>query len=151
MIDKFSRSIDEQIRKAMQEGSFDDLPGKGKPLDLDINPHEHPDWEMAFQMLRSSGYTLPWIETRQMIEVELDEARSALERSWQWQCAKQDENLDTPVVEREWNRAITSFEGKIKELNKQIFNYNLQIPSSQFSRLKIELEREISKICGQSD
>ena len=28
------RSIDEQIRKAMEEGQFDNLPGKGKPLPL---------------------------------------------------------------------------------------------------------------------
>ncbi len=27
--------IDDPIKKAMQDGQFDDLPGKGKPLNLD--------------------------------------------------------------------------------------------------------------------
>ena len=151
MTDKLPRSIEEQIRKAIQDGSFDDLPGKGKPLDLDINPHEEPDMGMAHHMLRSSGYTLPWIETRRMIEAELDEARSALERSLKWRCAKQDQDLDFTVVDLEWRRAVAVFEEKIKDLNKRIFNYNLQIPANQFFRYKIDLEREIAQITGQSD
>jgi len=146
-----SRSIDEQIRKAIQEGSFDNLPGKGRPLDLEINPHEEADWGMAFRMLRSSGYTLPWIETRREIELELDEARSALARSWQWQCEQQNQKLEPVVIESEWQRSLTTFEGKIKELNKRIFNYNLEIPSNQFSRLTIDLDREISMITSQSN
>jgi len=146
-----SRSIDEQIRKAIQEGSFDNLPGKGKPLDLEINPHEEADWGMAFRMLRSSGYTLPWIETRREIELELDEARSALARSWQWQCEQQNQKLEPVVIESEWQRSLTTFEGKIKELNKRIFNYNLEIPSNQFSRLTIDLDKGISMITSQSN
>ncbi|MEA3440806.1 MAG: DUF1992 domain-containing protein [Chloroflexota bacterium] len=54
--------IEEHIRRAMEEGKFDDLPGKGKPLRLDHNPHEDPQWRTAYRMLRNSGFTLPWIE-----------------------------------------------------------------------------------------
>ncbi len=32
---KIVRGIEEQIGKAMAEGEFDNLPGKGQPLDLD--------------------------------------------------------------------------------------------------------------------
>jgi len=148
---KFSRSIDEQIRKAIQDGYFDDLAGKGKPFELEINPHEEADWGMAYRMLRSSGYTLPWIETRREIKLELTEARSALARSWQWWCENQDQKLEPAIIEREWQRALTIFEEKVKDLNKQIFNYNLEIPSNQFSCLKINLESEISMITGQSN
>ena len=40
-------SIEEIIRRAIQEGKFDDLPGKGEPLQLDDNPHEDPEWRAA--------------------------------------------------------------------------------------------------------
>ena len=149
-MDKPSSSLDEQIRKAMEEGYFDDLSGKGKPLDLKSNPHEHPEWGMAYHVLRSSGFTLPWIETRRIIEQELEEARSSLERSWHWWWS-QVQNTDSENVAREWQHALEKFEERVKDLNKRIFNYNLQIPSIQFRRLKINLEKEISKITKQSD
>ena len=31
----FQKNVDEKIREAIARGEFDDLPGKGKPLDLD--------------------------------------------------------------------------------------------------------------------
>jgi hypothetical protein len=69
---------DEQIRRAMQEGQFEDLPGQGRPLQLDEDPFEDPDWRLAHHMLRSAGYSLPWIETRREIEADLAAARLAL-------------------------------------------------------------------------
>lgn len=149
-MDKPSSSLDEQIRKAMEEGYFDNLPGKGKPLGLQSNPHEHPEWGMAYHVLRTSGFTLPWIETRRVIEQEFEETRSSLERSWHWRC-NQAESIDSENVASEWRRALEKFEEKVKDLNKRIFNYNLEIPSIQFRRLKIDLEQEISKITKQSD
>jgi DnaJ family protein C protein 28 len=151
MVDKFARSIDEQIRKAMQEGSFDNLPGKGKPFDLEINPFEAEDWSMAYRMLRSSGYTLPWIETRRIIEEELDTARFALDRSWQWRCENQLHPRGSDFADREWQRALAVFKEKIVKLNERIYNYNLQVPSNQFMRYKIDLEWEISQITDQSN
>jgi DnaJ homolog subfamily C member 28 len=75
--------IDDAIEKAMREGKFDDLPGKGKPLSLDENPHEDPDWRLAHHVLKNGGFSLPWIETRKEIEDETGRARQALRRAWE--------------------------------------------------------------------
>ena len=64
-------NIEEQIRRAQEGGQFDDLPGKGKPLRLDENPHEDPEWRLAHQILRNGGFSLPWIEMWREIEAEL--------------------------------------------------------------------------------
>jgi hypothetical protein len=72
------RSIDEQIRQAMEEGKFDDLPGKGRPLRLDENPFEDPEWRMAYQVLHNSGYSLPWLESRRELLKDLEAAQAAL-------------------------------------------------------------------------
>jgi DnaJ family protein C protein 28 len=148
---EFSRSIDEQIKKAIQEGAFDDLPGKGEPLDLTANPHEDPGWSLAYHMLRSSGFTLPWIETRQTIEAEYTAAVEALARTWTWRETALEQDQAPTDVESEWRRALQTFKTKVAELNKRIFNYNLQVPADQFKRRQINLEREIARITGQVD
>jgi hypothetical protein len=148
---KFSRTIDEQIRKAISEGAFDDLPGKGKPFNFDQNPYEDPGWRIAFHMLRSNGFTLPWIETRQAIEAEYACAVKSLASSWSWRVAALDRNQPNDIVENEWQRALNTFEGVILTLNKQIINYNLEVPSNTFARQNINLVREISKITDHVD
>lgn len=48
---------DMQIRKAIERGEFDDLPGSGKPLDL---PAQHdPDWWLKSLMRREKIVMLP--------------------------------------------------------------------------------------------
>jgi DnaJ family protein C protein 28 len=151
MMDRFSRSLDEQIRQAMLDGAFDDLPGKGKPLDLSENPHEDPGWRMAYRMLRSNGFSLPWIETRRAIEADFEGAQKILARSWDWRQTALDRNYPYAEVEDEWQRALASFEDVIAGLNKRILNYNLEVPLDQFKRRHFNLEREISKITNPSD
>ena len=80
-------NIEEHIRRAMEEGKFEDLPGKGEPLNLEENPLEDPEWRMANHILRSSGFTLPWIETYREIEQVLEVARKSLLRTWTWRQA----------------------------------------------------------------
>lgn len=147
----YSRSIDEQIRKAIEDGSFDDLPGKGKPLDLQQNPHEDPAWRMAFRMLGSSGYSLPWIEKRQQIEKDYDAACEALARSWNWYRSAGSEQKNKRFVEQEWQRAVEVFRETIAKLNKLIRTYNIEVPSEQFQRRPINIEREITRITASAD
>ncbi len=76
-------SIEEQIREAIAAGKFSNLRGKGKPLPLEEDPYEDPDWRLAYHLLHENGYSLPWIETRREIEAELDACRQALRKAWQ--------------------------------------------------------------------
>ena len=50
--------IDQKIREAMEQGEFDDLPGKGEPVDLSENPFEDPELRLAHRMLRSAGFVI---------------------------------------------------------------------------------------------
>ena len=144
------RSLDEQIRQAIQRGGFDNLPGKGKPLNLNENPHEDPGWRMAYRMLKENGYTLPWIETRRNIEEDLEKSVKSLQQSWAW---RRDATSPRSLMhaEKEWQRALKNFRDEITELNKRIRNYNLEIPSNQFQRRSFDAEQEIQKITTASD
>jgi DnaJ family protein C protein 28 len=138
--------IDDQIRKAISEGKFDDLPGKGKPLNLDENPHVTPDWRLAHHILKSSGYTLPWIEARQEIEAFIETTRSALQRAWEWHGRAQAGGLSAAQAEAEWRRAQHAFEEQVEQINRKIFDYNLQTPSEKFQLMKVNAEREIEAV-----
>lgn len=135
------RAIEEIIRRAMEEGKFDNLPGKGKPLNLDENPHIDPAWQLAYKMLAQHGFAPEWIETRQQIEEELAAARQALARSWQWRQA----NAAGPLAPQEWEQAQTRFKETAEALNKRIRDYNLTIPADAFYRPLIDIGREIAR------
>jgi hypothetical protein len=50
------RVVDEMIRDAMTRGEFDNLPGAGKPQDLDSYFAAPEDLRMAWSVLRNAGY-----------------------------------------------------------------------------------------------
>lgn len=143
---KSERAVDEIIRRAMERGDFDNLAGKGKPLQLQENPYEDPAWRMAFRALRSSGFTLPWMETRRKIEGDFETARNSLLRTWNWRESAIKEGLSKSFIEAEWKRALEEFREKSDTLNKRIFSYNLEVPSELFHRKWINIDREIKKI-----
>lgn len=136
-------SIEEHIRQAMQEGKFDNLPGAGKPLRLDENPHDDPEWRLAHHLLRSSGFSLPWIERRKEIELELQAAREALQRAWRWRVAEIAIGGSSQAAEAEWQRACGAFRQEVQSLNKKILTYNLEAPSERFHLRLVNLEREL--------
>jgi DnaJ family protein C protein 28 len=144
---KSNRAVDEIIRQAMKRGDFDNLPGKGKPLKLQDNPYEDPAWSMAYRALRSSGFILPWMETRRQIESDLEAARDSLLRSWKWrESALTEQGSSRSWVEAEWDRAVAEFRERIDSLNQRIFSYNLEVPSELFQRKRINSDRELKKI-----
>jgi Domain of unknown function (DUF1992) len=60
--------IEEKIREAMEKGEFDDLPGKGKPLDLDAYFATPDDVRLAFSVLKSAGCLPVEVELQKEIE-----------------------------------------------------------------------------------
>lgn len=69
----FDRIADRKIREAMQEGEFDDLPNRGKPVDLDEYFKWPADMRMAYSVLKGAGCVPE--------EVELLNEIAALERT----------------------------------------------------------------------
>src|SRR5205085_12031591 len=59
----FERIAEDRIQKAQEEGAFDNLPGKGKPLNLDDDAFVPEDLRLAYKILKNS-HCLP-------IEMEL--------------------------------------------------------------------------------
>jgi len=65
--------IEEKIREAMEKGEFDDLPGKGKPLDLDAYFATPEDVRLGYSVMKSAN-CLP-VEVELQNEIESLKAR----------------------------------------------------------------------------
>ena len=137
--------IDRKIREAIEEGEFDNLSGKGEPIDLTENPFEDPDWRMAHRMLRNAGFAPAWIEERKDIESEIQAARTTLTRVWAvLQNARHTEHSYS--AEARWRQALEDFRVKSLELNRRIQTWNLKTPAIGFHRNIIDFDREIDRI-----
>ena len=136
-------NIEEQIRRAMEEGRFNNLPGQGRPLNLEEDPFEDPDWRLANHILRNAGYSLSWIENRREIEAASESARAALARAW---ASRQASQLHLALSEERWEQAQDVFRQAVMEINRRIASYNLEVPSLQLQRVSLDPSKEIERI-----
>ena len=61
------RLAEERIRDAIQRGEFDNLPGRGKPLNLEDDRHIPDDLRLAYKVLRNAGCLPPELELKKEI------------------------------------------------------------------------------------
>lgn len=54
-MDIFVKLAEQKIQEAVKNGEFENLPGRGKPLDLTESRHIPPDLRMAYKVLKNSG------------------------------------------------------------------------------------------------
>jgi hypothetical protein len=59
--------VEQRIAAAREAGEFDDLPGAGKPLDLDDDRLVPEALRVAHRILKNAGYLPPEIEARKAI------------------------------------------------------------------------------------
>ena len=74
-----NRMIERNIKKSMKQGSFDDLPGKGKPQQLADLRFIPPEQRATFLALQNSGSLPPEMELRKKIASLEEQLQSAKE------------------------------------------------------------------------
>jgi hypothetical protein len=55
-MDILDHIVEQRIAEAAERGDFDQLPGAGKPLELDNDPMIPRDLRIAYRVLRNAGY-----------------------------------------------------------------------------------------------
>jgi DnaJ homolog subfamily C member 28 len=137
---------EKRLREAIENGEFDDLPGKGEPLDLQENPFEDPDLRMVHRLLRNAGFAPAWIEERKDIDAEFEASRIKLQRAWGL-FGKGGKSPSEP----EWERSLSEFREKVAELNQRTRIYNLKAPAAVFHRRHIDADKIIETILCNSN
>lgn len=61
------KSVEAIIKEAQERGDFDNLKGKGKPIDLDAYFETPEDLRLAYSALKNAGMVSPEVELLQEI------------------------------------------------------------------------------------
>ncbi|MFZ0944196.1 MAG: DnaJ family domain-containing protein [Syntrophobacteraceae bacterium] len=83
IFEAFDKIAEKKIREAIDNGEFDDLPGKGKPLRLEDDRHLPQDIRLAHKILKNADCLPPELELRKeifTIEELLDGIRDTKEK-----------------------------------------------------------------------
>src|ERR1700756_919211 len=99
--------IDEKIAEAMANGEFDNLPGKGKPLDLDGYFAAPEHLRMGYSILKSADIIPEEMELLKQIE--------GLKKSLD-SCTSQ---IEKRAIQKELSQKITNFNMRMERHRKR--------------------------------
>ena len=94
----YQKLIEKKIKEAKERGEFDNLPGQGKPLNLDDDSSVPEDLRLAYKILKNADCLPPEIELRKEIR-------------------QMEDMLENIPDERERYRQIKRINLKIMQLN----------------------------------
>ncbi|CAJ1968800.1 unnamed protein product [Sphenostylis stenocarpa] len=124
--------VEQRIWHSMEEGQFENLPGKGKPLKLDTNPHADPAEDTLYRILSKNGCAPEWVELNKEIRSKISEWRMSLKKAWANKCSGD---------HSEWVESSENLKSQLREINDKVFRYNLIVPfGRQMFGLKWEKE-----------
>src|SRR5262249_51881542 len=72
LMDPWRFIADRKIREAMDEGKFDRLDGKGRPLPAADETYTDPSLWMAHHVMKNNGIVPPWVAEGNEIEAEIE-------------------------------------------------------------------------------
>ena len=124
--------IDRQIREAMDEGKFDDLPHQGERLPL-VDDSAAGDWALAYRMLKGASFAPPWIETDKEVRALLERRDAILER------APRSSAIGRQRDEKELREVVAA-------ANAAIFRLNHEAPTARQHRSPLDVEVELTAL-----
>jgi hypothetical protein len=124
--------VERQIREAMDEGAFDELPYSGErlPIEEDSAAGERA---LGFRVLRNAGVAPPWIEADKEVRALLTDRDALLNR------ARGAGPLGRPRLRRE-------LEGIVLEVNRAIERLNAEAPTDHQHRRPLDLGEELARL-----
>lgn len=103
--------VERRVWHAMEEGQFENLPGKGKPLDLDSNPHADPAEDTLYRILNKNGCAPEWVELNKEIRNSIAGWRLALRKAWVYKGERDDSK---------WIKSSEALKLQLRDLNNKV-------------------------------
>nr|WP_290670615.1 DnaJ family domain-containing protein [Ardenticatena sp.] len=147
------RRIEDAIRRAFQQGDFDDLRGTGQPLSDTHSDYYAGEHDLANRVLGALEMPPEFITMRREIEAEVAAARHALRAAVRRRERLLDQmnrarlNEIVPLHREAWDSwyaAVATFHQQARAINRkvEIFNLKNPIPNLFYPPLRIEEEIE---------
>ena len=113
-----------KIRDAMDEGRFDNVAGKGKPLDMRPYIEQSAEQRITSQILKNAQALPQWLQVEKDIEALNDEIQPTKERSLRAiQVAR-----NTPSRQRIAGKLRKDHRERVDTVNTLILQYNMTAP-----------------------
>ncbi|KAH6798841.1 Tetratricopeptide repeat superfamily protein [Perilla frutescens var. frutescens] len=128
--------VEQRVWHAMEEGQFENLSGKGKPLNLDTNPHADPAEDTLYRILNKNGCAPEWVERNKEIRNSIAGWRLALRRAWMSKDGCDDSK---------WLETSEALKLQLRDLNNKVTHYNLIVPFGR-QMFGCKWEREIDRV-----
>ena len=148
-LDAITRIAERKIQEAIDEGKFDDLPGKGQPLNLEEDMSIPFSVRMTNQVLKNANVLPEWIQ----IQKDIHAGKAALEalksklikenQRWNSRLASLPEADASRQAYTAWYARSRALVLKhLKGVNTSILKFSLVCPSSSegFRSYKVEEE-----------
>lgn len=129
---KWETAIDTAIRKAMEAGEFDNLPGEGRPLDLNSDTNIPSDMRLAYKIMKENGIAPDWVMQGKMLTAKMQSWQSRLKRAYQTFSAHHES--------AKWHSAREQLILDAEQLNKEIISFNLKLPAGIAHRPLINVQ-----------
>lgn len=141
--------INRRIEEAMQRGDFDNLRGKGKPLNTAPDPHTPPEMQMANSLLKNNDLSPAWISDRAAVLALIERFREKL-RATAADFAQARSEAPTPQrleqLDELWGRYVEAWRAEVVEINKRILTQNLKQPVTFLEIIPLRLESELRRL-----
>jgi DnaJ homolog subfamily C member 28 len=129
--------IEQRFQQAQEDGLFDNLPGAGKPLNLDDDALVPAEDRAGYRLLKANGFALPWIEARR----EIAEGRADLD-TWLEQA-----NRRWPHLNAASRAALrVAYRRKLEDLQRLILTFNLKTPRGVEQLETLRLAEELQRL-----
>ena len=140
--------IDEMIENGRSQGIFDDLKGKGKPLNLNKNPFNQNS-EIADSLLKENKMVPAWLAQRNDTQTEIEALRQKINRTWRRYDQEYRFAQGAGIrsgLEIAWDDEIKKWEAAILKINKLVDSYNLKRPVNNLEMYKLRLDDELERV-----
>jgi hypothetical protein len=152
--DTITRIAESQILEAIEDGKFDNLPGKGKPIVLDDDLSIPLHIRMANKVLKNAGVVPEWVQFRKDILDERTAVKGTFSRLIRENTQRKHKLIsislpsDHPriLAYAQWHRkSRESYHSMLKSVNTSILKFCINAPGSvsgkeAFAPYRIEFE-----------
>ena len=130
----FDKISEEKIQNAIQDGSFQNLRGEGKPFPPEMFSRDPQDeFALVHDLIKNNGLSLPWLEERKTLLADMQKIRESFFGTWQ-----------TAKTKQEKDRIKNSFREAIIKINRRILDYNLRSPVARLQLMEMSLSELVN-------
>lgn len=146
----FEIIAERKILDAQEEGAFDNLPGKGKPLNLEIDSRVPPELRMAYRLMREANVLPDWIQ----MEKEIRQRKERIDLKIEEYGRRREVDLERAEGDRTW---VPKLDGRrddfliyiareLRDLNRLIDRFNLIVPATSRQRVRANLAAQLAEL-----